>query len=237
MSADQYLNGLSALLRELHETQLETIKTVGAAIGSSVAEGGVVHLFGSGHSHMAAEEVFVRAGTLTTARAIWPAQITDKIERVEGLGGSVLKMGDVRSGEILFVISNSGINPMPIDVALEAKKRGAVTVAVSSKAHSLAAPCRHSGGKRLFEVCDYFLDTRVPAGDAIVQLPELSYPIGPASTVASVALIQAAMAEAVSWLVQHGHEPPVRISRNMPGGDAHNDALGERYRSRIPELG
>jgi uncharacterized phosphosugar-binding protein len=237
MSAEQYLNGLSSLLRELQETQLETVRTVGAAVGRSVADGGIVHLFGSGHSHMAAEEVFVRAGTLTTTRAIWPQQITDKIERVEGLGSSVLKMGDVRPGEILFVISNSGINAMPIDVALEAKQRGAVTVAVSSREHSLAAPCRHSGGKRLFEVCDHFLDTRVPAGDAILQLPELPYPIGPASTVASVALIQAAMAEAVAWMVRHGYEPPVRISRNMPGGDAHNDALGQRYRSRIPELG
>jgi uncharacterized phosphosugar-binding protein len=210
---------------------------VGERIGRSVADGGIVHLFGSGHSHMAAEEGFIRSGTLTTVRAIWPEQITDKLERVEGLGPSILKMGDVRPGELLFVISNSGINPMPIDVAVAAKQQGAVTVAVMSTQHSLAVPSRHSSGQRLMDVCDYVLDTRVPPGDAILTLPGLPYPIGPASTFASVSLIQAVMAEAVNWMMTNGFEPPVRISRNMPGGDAHNDRLGQRYRNRIPELG
>jgi len=237
MSGQAYLQAVSALLAELQATQLDSLRVVGEVIGRSVAAGGIVHLFGSGHSHMAAEEVFVRAGTLTTVRAIWPEQITDKLERVEGLGPSILKMGDVRPGEVLFVISNSGINPMPVDVALEAKGRGAVTVAVTSIQHSLAVPSRHSSGRRLMDVCDYLLDTRVPAGDVLLTVPGLGYPIGPASTVGSVSLIQAAMAEAVHWLVANGHEPPVRISRNMPGGDAHNDRLGLRYRDRIPELG
>ncbi|HYF80211.1 MAG TPA: SIS domain-containing protein [Symbiobacteriaceae bacterium] len=237
MSGQAYLQAVSALLAELQATQLESVRQVGEVIGRSVADGGIVHLFGSGHSHMAAEEVFVRAGTLTTVRAIWPEQITDKLERVEGLGTSILKMGDVRPGEVLFVISNSGINPMPVDVALEARQHGAVTVAVTSTQHSLAVPSRHSSGRRLMDVCDYLLDTRVPAGDVLLTVPGLGYPIGPASTVASVSLIQAAMAEAVHWLVANGHEPPVRISRNMPGGDAHNDRLGQRYRDRIPELG
>lgn len=236
MAASAYLQRLVALVQEIEVDQIDTIQAVAARMGQSIAEGGIVHLFGSGHSHLAAEEVFVRAGTLTTVRAIWPQQITDKFERVEGLGASVLRLGDVRPSEVLFVISNSGINPLPIDVALEARGRGAVTVAVSSKAHSLAAPCRHSGGKRLFEICDYFLDTHVPPGDAVLDLPGLPYRIGPASTVASVALIQATMSETVEWLLARGYEPPVRISRNLPGGDAHNDALGERYRSRIPEL-
>lgn len=236
MAAELYLNRLVALIKDLQATQLEAVKALGEAVGRSVVTGGIVHLFGSGHSHMAAEEVFVRAGTLTTVRAIWPQQISDKFERVEGLGSVILKMGDVHPGEILFIISNSGINPMPIDVALEAGKNGVTTVAVTSKQHSLAAPSRHSGGRRLFEVCDYFLDTRVPAGDAILEVPGLSYRIGPASTVASVALIQAVMAEAVSWMIANGHQPPVRISRNMPGGDVHNDALGRIYGVRIPEL-
>lgn len=237
MSGSQYLKQLSVLLTKLQETQLNTVQTLGEKVGRSVVNEGIVHLFGSGHSHMAANEVFVRAGTLTTIRAIWPEQMTDKLERVEGLGASILNMGDVHPGELLFVISNSGINPMPIDVALEAKKRGAVTVAVTSKEHSRTVSCRHSGGRRLFEVCDYVLDTCIPAGDALLKRPELNYPFGPASTVASVALIQAVMAEAVSWMLDNGYEPPVRISRNMPGGDEHNDRLGELYRHRIPELG
>jgi uncharacterized phosphosugar-binding protein len=186
---------------------------------------------------MVANEVFVRAGTLTTVRAIWPSQETDKLERVEGLGDAVLKFGDVRSGEFLFVISNSGINPMPIDVALAAGRRGAVTVAITSKAHSSAVPSRHSNGMRLFDACDYVLDTCVPEGDTLLRQPPLPYGFGPASTAASVVLIQAVLAEAVHWMLDNGFDPPVRVSRNFPGGDERNDHLGEIYRGRIPELG
>ncbi|MHB1651015.1 MAG: sugar isomerase domain-containing protein [Desulfitobacteriaceae bacterium] len=237
MSAKAYMNKLVSLLSELEATQGKTIELLGKKIGESVAAEGIVHLFGSGHSHMAANEVFVRAGTLTTIRAIWPKQETDKLERVEGLGEAILKMGEVRPGELLFIISNSGINPMPIDVALQAKKQGLITVAVSSKKHALSVPSRHSSLKRLFEVCDYFLDTCVPAGDALLKEPSFPYPYGPASTIASVTLIQAVMAEAVHWMLENGFDPPVRVSRNMPGGDERNDRLGERYRHRIPELG
>lgn len=237
MSAEAYLRALEQLLRELRETQLPAVGEVAEAVGRCIAAGGVVHVFGSGHSHLVAEEVFVRAGTLTAVRALWPQQITDRFERVEGLGGAVLDMGDVRPGEVLFVISNSGINPLPIDVALEGRRRGAYTVGVGSRAHSLAAESRHSSGCRLCDVCDRFLDTRVPPGDALLRLPGLPYPLGPASTVAAVSLVQAVLAEAVRWLVDRGHDAPVRISRNLPGGDEHNAALAERYRGRIPELG
>lgn len=237
MSATAYLEALSELLTRIRQSQLPAVQAVGALIGRSVSEGGVVHLFGCGHSHLAAEEVFIRSGTLTTVRAIWPEMITDKLERVEGLGAAVLGMGDVRPGEVLFIISNSGINPLPVDVACEARRRGAITVAVTSKQHSLAVQSRHSSGKRLFEVCDHVLDTCVPAGDALVDLPGSPGPVGPASTFGAVALIHATMVEATNWLIRHGFEPPVRISRNMPGGDAHNDELARRYRDRIPELG
>lgn len=236
MSARSYFQKAAALLVKIEATQLGTIELLGKKIGQSVANDGVVHLFGSGHSHMVANEVFVRAGTLTNIRAIWPKQETDKLERVEGLGAAILKMGDVREGELLFIISNSGINPMPIDIALEAKKKGAITVAISSKEHSLSVSSRHSSGKRLFEVCDFFLDTCVPAGDVLLKEESFSYPFGPASTLAGVTLIQAVMAEAVHWMLEQGIDPPVRVSRNMPGGDERNDRLGEIYRHRIPEL-
>lgn len=236
MGAEDYLTGLVLLLEELREQRVEELRALGARIGRSVAAGGILHLFGSGHSHMAAREPFVRAGTLTTVRAIWPQQITDKLERVEGLGEAVLGMGDVRSGEVLFVISHSGINPLPIDVADAARAMGSYVVGVGSRRHSLAAEPRHSSGRRLMDATETFLDTGVPPGDALLKdLPGLP-PVGPASTVMSVALIHSALVEAVVWLTENGHEPPIRVSRNWPGGDEVNDRLGERYGDRIPEL-
>lgn len=236
MSGKRYFQEASQLLTSIVETQLPNIQTVGAIVGQSVAQGGIVHLFGAGHSHIVAEEVFVRAGTLTTSRAIWPEQMSTNFERAEGLGATVLDLGDVRKGEVLFVISNSGINPMPIDIVVEGKRRGALTVGIGSKSHSEEVESRHSSGKRLQDVSDYFLDTCVPAGDALVEFAEFEWRVGPGSTVAGAAIIQAVMTEAVGWMLERGYEPAVRVSRNLPGGDAHNDALAERYRMRIPEL-
>lgn len=235
MSGKRYLEAVQGVVDRLG-SQLATVEQIGGWVGSSVADGGIVHLFGSGHSHMAAEEPFVRAGTLTSVRAIWPVQQTDRFERVEGLGQAVLGLDDVRPGEVLIVISNSGINPLPVDVGLAAGSLGARVVGVGSLAHSRSSDSRHSGGKRLFEVCEAFLDTGVPVGDAMVEMRGAPTPVGPGSTVASVALIQAVMVEATAWLTAEGVEPPLRISRNLPGGDARNDALSKRYADRIPEV-
>jgi uncharacterized phosphosugar-binding protein len=236
-AGEQYLSSVVKVIERIADTQMTTIQLVGTLVGRSVVQGGIVHLFGAGHSHMVAEEVFIRAGTLAAVRAIWPQQISTKFERAEGLGSCVLALGDVREGEVLFVISNSGINPLPLDVALEGRKRGATTVGVGSKAHSESVNSRHSSGKRLLDVCDYFLDTCVPAGDVLLEIPGLKWQVGPGSTIASVAAVQAVMTEAVGWMIEQGYEPAVRVSRNLPGGDAHNDALAKQYQIRIPELG
>lgn len=231
-----YLRSLALVVQGLADTHTKQIPDIGARVGASLGAGGVLHLFGAGHSRLAAEDVCIRAGSLTATRAIWPDRMSDKFERYEGLAPVVLSLGDVQPGEILMVISNSGINPMPIDVATEARDRGAYVVGVGSREHSLAVPSRHSSGQRLLDVCDTYLDTRVPAGDALIQDERLQAPVGPASTIAAAALLHAVLVEATGWLVGNGHIPPLRISRNMPGGDEHNAELSRQYAQRIPEL-
>jgi uncharacterized phosphosugar-binding protein len=236
VSAREYLTRAASLLRQIDEQEGERIEQLGERIARSVASGGVVHLFGSGHSHMAAEEPFVRAGTLTAVRAIWPQQVSDRFERVPGLGASVLSMGDVREGEVLFVISNSGRNPLPVDVALAGSAAGAYVVGVGSAAHAGTAPSRHPDGHRLLDVVDVFLDTHVPPGDALLADLDGLPPVGPGSTLASVALVNAVFVQAAVTMRRLGHEPPVRVSRNVAGGDAVNDRLAQQYGGRIPEL-
>lgn len=236
MSAHDYLARAASLLRELDEREGERLARLGERIARSVATGGIVHLFGSGHSHMAAEEPFVRAGTLTAVRAIWPQQVTDRLERVAGLGASVLSMGDVRDGEVLFVISNSGRNPLPIDVASAGSAVGAYVVGIGSAAHASTVPSRHPAGHHLIDVVDEFLDTHVPPGDALCTDLEGLPPVGPGSTIASVALIDAVFVQAAVAMQRLGHEAPIRRSRNVHGADAVNDRHAEIYGDRIPEL-
>ena len=232
----RYLHAVAELLVSVADTQAAAIGRVGEIVGRSVAQGGVVHLFGAGHSRLPAEDVCLRAASLTSSRAIWPDRVSDKFERFGGLAPVVLKQGDVRAGEVLFVISNSGINPMPIEVAQQARATGATVVGVGSRQHSLATASRQADGVRLMDVCDVFLDTGVPAGDALIEADGLPGPVGPASTIMAAALLHAVLVEATGWMVSAGHVPPVRISRNLPGGDEHNAAISRRYADRIPEL-
>jgi uncharacterized phosphosugar-binding protein len=233
--AADYLTELAGIISSRRTECAEQIGAAAQAIGECVAAGGIIHLFGSGHSRLVAIDAAVRAATMTSSEAICPEEWVGRVERVEGVGEIVLKRSDIRAGEVLIVISNSGLNPLPIEVARGGAARGATVIGVGSAAHSQAGTSRHSGGERLMEVVDVFLDTGVPAGDALFHPPDTP-PVGPASTVAASALVHATLVEASRWLVDHGHEPPIRRSRNLPGGEEHNTAVAARYLDRLPEL-
>ena len=234
-NAADYLTELAGIISSRQTECAGQIGAAAQAIGECVAVGGIIHLFGSGHSRLVAIDAAVRAATMTSSEAICPDEWVGRVERVEGIGEIVLKRSDIRAGEVLIVISNSGLNPLPIEVALGGTARGATVIGVGSAEHSKAGTSRHSSGERLMEVVDVFLDTGVPAGDALFHPPDTA-PVGPASTVAASALVHAALVEASRWLVDHGHEPPIRRSRNLPGGAEHNTAVAARYLDRLPEL-
>src|ERR671925_126994 len=99
-AGEQYLEALRGLLTVVSEQEIDAVRAAGEAVGTSVAADGIVHTFGSGHSHLVAEEIFIRAGTLTTVRSIWPDHRTDRFERVPGLGASIVDKGDVRSEDV-----------------------------------------------------------------------------------------------------------------------------------------
>lgn len=230
-----YLTAVAELVASRSTACAEQIAKAATLVGRSIAEGGILHLFGSGHSRLVAIDAATRAATLTASRAVVPEEWPGRVERVEGLGEIILKRTDLQPGEVIIVISNAGLNPLPTDVALTASARGASVIGVGSMAHSRAGTPTHSSGKRLFEVSDVFLDTGVPAGDALFTPDDLP-PVGPASTLLASASIHAVVVDASRWMLDHGFDPPIRRSRNLPGGDVHNAALAERYRDRIPEL-
>jgi uncharacterized phosphosugar-binding protein len=233
--AADYLTELAGIISSRRTECAGQIGAAAQAIGECVAAGGIIHLFGSGHSRLVAIDAAVRAATMTNSEAICPDEWVGRVERLEGVGEIVLRRSDIRAGEVLIVISNSGLNPLPIEVARGGASRGATVIGVGSAAHSKAGTSRNSSGERLMEVVDVFLDTGVPAGDALFHPPDTA-PVGPASTVAASALVHATLVEASRWLVDHGHEPPIRRSRNLPGGEEHNTAVAARYLDRLPEL-
>ena len=240
----QYLDNIRALLDRMENTQESAIDAVSEACAEAVANGGLLYFFGTGHSHMLCEEPFYRAGGLV---CIYPILETDlmlhegaskssEYERLPGLGNIVVANTPLKKGDVIFLISNSGRNSACIDAALEAKKRGAVTVAVTSVNHSSAVTSRHPGGKRLYEVCDLVLDNGGCKGDASVTLEGLSEKIGPTSTVLDVTMINLVMVNTAEKLLAKGVVPPVFQSANTDEGDAANKAVLAKYRSVIPSL-
>ena len=239
-----YLKNIIDLLEKLESTQEEVIEQVSAVCADCIYNGGLLYFFGTGHSHMVCEEPFYRAGGLA---CVYPILETDLMlhegaskssgyERLEGLGNIVIANTGLGKGDILFIASNSGRNCAVIDAALEAKKRGAITVAITSMNHTTQVSSRHSSSLNLYQVCDYVLDNGGVAGDASVQLPGLSQNIAPTSSVIDLTLVNLIMVNIVERLLEKGMNPPLFMSSNSDGGDKANKSVLEVYRERIPSL-
>ena len=239
-----YLKNIIDLLEKLESTQEEVIEQVSAVCADCIYNGGLLYFFGTGHSHLVCEEPFYRAGGLA---CVYPILETDLMlhegaskssgyERLEGLGNIVIANTGLGKGDILFIASNSGRNCAVIDAALEAKKRGAITVAITSMNHTTQVSSRHSSGLNLYQVCDYVLDNGGVAGDASVQLPGLSQNIAPTSSVIDLTLVNLITVNIVERLLEKGMNPPLFTSSNSDGGDKANKSVLEVYRERIPSL-
>jgi len=231
------------IVEDVLSTQGREIETAANWIADTIEQRGVVHLFGSGHSHMVAEEVFHRAGSLLPLNPMLDANLTlfgsvnaTLLERTPGYGNVVVDSHDMRAGEVVIVASNSGVNPVPIDVVLASRGRGARTIAITSDEHYRDAPSRHESGDRLAEVADLTLDTRVPRGDALVTIPGVETPAGGASSVVGVSLINALVVEAAARLQERGVKPPLIPTMNLPGGDEEMESLIEEWGDRLPLL-
>lgn len=234
---NQYHEHLTTLLQSLFEEEKLKIQTVGQRIAESTINGGIIHTFGVGHSALPMEEVFIRAGTLSNVRPLsLDGYRLDLFENIPKVGETLMKGFDGQPNEIMIIFSNSGVNPLPIEVALESKKRGLYTVGVTSFAHSLAVAPKHESGMRLMNIVDCAIDTHVPFGDATLELPAYSHKVCPLSTIANITIIHAVFAEAAKQILAAGGIPPIRVSRNTPQGPEHNRQFVFKYGHRIPEL-
>lgn len=233
--AATYFSAATDLLRRVSEVNRQTLQQLGSIIGRSVAGGGVVHTFGSGHSEIISREVVGRAGGLVCVSGIYDPG-GGFSENLPGYGTKLTEHYDrqygLRAGEVIIVISNSGKNASPIEVALYAKQKGLTVVGLTSVAMSRATPTVHPGGKNLHAVADYVLDNCGVSGDALVDVAE-GVRAGPTSTLAGALLLNLLLLEVVAWLKAGGHPPPVLRSQNLAGAIEHNRELARKYAGRL----
>jgi len=241
ISLEEYSSKICHLVSKTISSQSENIRKASKIIAESLISGGVLHVFGVGHTMILAEEVFARAGGLAPVNAMLDAGVStraggmkcSRMERLEGYAKIVLDNYETREGEVIMVISNSGRNAVPIEMATEARKKGLTVIALTSLPFSRSVSSRHSSGKRLFEVADLVIDNMVPPGDAAFELPGLTQKIGPVSTILNAVILHAIIIQVASEMLQRGVTPPIWISGNLDGSEEINTSHIRKYASRL----
>ena len=236
MSATQFRERITEALDRIWETQTTNIEKVSAVMADCIARGGLVHLFGSGHSVLPVQDMFPRYGAfpgfrpLMDMRLMWTNVIGSGgakgllwLEQREGYTPLLFENEPIRSGDVMLVFSHGGLNAAGIEVLLEAKKRGLTTVAITSVDNYRKRRATHSSGKKLPDVADYVIDNCIPAEDALVTVKGWKAPVAAGSTVATVSIAMAIIAQVGCDLAARGHTPPVFVSPNVAGIPADNN--------------
>ncbi|MEW2130706.1 SIS domain-containing protein [Streptomyces sp. NPDC005435] len=241
--AELFFDAAAELLRRVREEEGGAIAEAGVLLADTVTDGGRLFAFGAGHSSLAAQDVVYRAGGLALMNLlavpgvvgvdVVPATLGSALERVDGLATAVLDSSPARAGDALVIISLSGRNALPVEMARGARERGLKVIGVTSVAYATETSSRHASGTFLKDHCDVVLDSKIAVGDAELSLDSVAAPFAPASTVVTSALMQAMMATAAAELAARGVEPPLLRSGNVDGGHDWNTRIMEKYGDRI----
>jgi uncharacterized phosphosugar-binding protein len=239
--AQEYATAVQTILQRIVATQMDPIERAAEIVATAIANDGIVYTFGTGHSHVIAEDVAYRAGGLAPLDAILEPSLTghekvsqsEYMERVEGMAAVILDYYRISSRDALVVISNSGRNAAPIEMAEGARARGVPVIAITSLQHSLGTSSRHSSGNKLYELADVVIDNCCPKGDCLLHLDGLKPPVGAGSGVAGLFIMHTIVVQTIQNLLDRGIQPPVFMSGNLDGSDKFNQVLLARYQGRI----
>jgi uncharacterized phosphosugar-binding protein len=238
-----FLDAASSLLTRIEETQSEPLAEASRLCADAIAAGRLVHLFGSGHSHIPVEEMFPRYGSYPGFNPIVELSLTFHtqvvgangqrqamfIERVEGLAETILANFELRPPDVMIVFSVGGLTAVPIEMARGARRRGLPVVAVTSVEHSLGGTPTHSSGTRLLDHADVVIDLCTPPGDALVRIDGLETPVGPGSTIAAVAIANEIKSQTAALLVEREAMPPVLTSAALVGPERSRQSFDDAY--------
>ncbi len=252
-AALNYLAQAQEILNRVQTTQANAIERAAELCTQTIAGDGLVHLFGTGHSRIFVEEMFPRHGSFPGFHPIVELSLTYHnlvvgsngqrqamfLEHVEGFGQVILRNFVFSPPDCFLLFSNSGINEVVVDVALEAKRLNMPVIAVVSVDHCSASPANHSSGKKLIDIADIVIDNCTPAGDALVRVPGLEDPVGPGSTIGAAAVTNALKCRIAEKLTALGKPPIVLTSSYFIGSEASKkrfDDCYDDYRARIQKV-
>lgn len=236
-------------MQKIWRVEKQNILDVASLLANEVKRDNVFYIYGpGGHSNIAAQEAFFRAGGLVHVSAILDegthlkngALRSMRLGRLPGYGRTVISDYNLKSGDVLLIVNAYGINTVSIDAAIEAKKRDVTTVSISSAKHADNTPSdhpvRHPTKRNLHEMTDYHVDSHIEIGDAVMRIENLDQPMGPISTFINSFIVNTICLEAVTLLVADGVSPPIWKSANVTGGDEWNEQYVSTFKDRIAKL-
>jgi uncharacterized phosphosugar-binding protein len=245
----QYLERIIEHLQRLHDEELDSIRKAARVVGDHIKEDKIVYIYGpGGHSNLASQEVFFRAGGLMHISAMLDegtllsngALRSMQVERTPGYGKIVVGDYRLQQGDLLIIVNAYGINSATIDAAIEARRLGVKTIGVTSVHHASSTPkdhvARHPSKQNLHDLVDIVIDSKVQVGDAVVEVEGLEQRVAAMSTFANAYLLNSLVAETVQLLVNEAISPPIWMSGNAPGGDEANARFIDRFTDSIKKL-
>ena len=252
-AAEEYFNRTSALLEEIRSTEMPNIDRAAEICANSIANGGLVFLFGNGHSRMMCEEMTPRQGCYAGFFALVELALSNHanilganglraplhLEKFEGYAEQILRGFHFGSHDAFIVISTSGIRPVIVEMAAGAKRRGLPVIAMVSRRHCENSLAAHSSGTKLIDHADVVLDNHCPPGDCVLELDGLEWRTGPASTVTGAMIINMLRCETAARLLERGVEPVLLPSHQFIGNTSAEEQLErfyEAYRKSLAHL-
>ncbi len=256
IGAEQFYDRTTELLEQIRETQMGNIDAAAEIFADSISKGGIVFLFGNGHSRMMCEEMTPRQGCFVGFFAWAETAVSNHcatvgmnglrgplyLEKIEGYGEELLKSFQFGPHDAFMLISTSGIRTLTVEMALGVKERGMSLVAMCSVQHGSQSKSTHPSGKKLMDVADVVLDNHCPTGDCVVELEGLDWRTGPSSTVTGAMIMNMVRCATAEKLLSRGHQPVMLPSHHFVGNataDAAEEQLDlfyEAYRKSLAHL-
>ena len=241
---NEYIDNIKKITAKIESDGAESIEKAAALFSKALIENKKIFIFGTGHSHMLAEELFYRAGGLVKIQPVLVEELmlhidaygSTEAERIEGLADKIFDDYSMNMGDTIIIISNSGRNGVVVDMALLCKEKGLNIIALTNLEHTNSGASRHKSGKRLCEIADIVLDNFGCVGDACISVDKVEGKICATSTVAGAMILNCVVAQAVDLCAKEGFIPEHFASANIDGGDEINDRLIKKYKKEIKHL-
>ncbi|RIE16280.1 sugar isomerase domain-containing protein [Candidatus Cryosericum septentrionale] len=239
----EYLKQVINLIEKISVEEEDAINQAANMMADAIQKGHKIFAFGCSHSSLPVQDIYYRAGGLMLINPIFapgiasldihPVTMTSGLERLEGLAKVLLDNYPTQKDDVLILVSVSGRNAVPIEMAKIAKERGTKVIGVTSRKYTEGVTSRHSSGRKMYEYADVVLDNKVDKGDAVIEVEGVAERFTPASGVTSTALLHALITATIEELLKRGITPPIYVAANVDGGEEHNAKLKQQYKDQI----